>query len=417
MKSSQFRVAIDDLAPWLMLCWALLAPATLLHYVGLKGLYSTLFVMTVALAFGAVAHWRFRISTLVVAACTVLLSLGNVVQWGDYRYVFYCVFFFCALVLADVAGKAGIERFCTLATSLVIVLLIGAVISFVLAWIGLGPVFAITNPDGQEYYFFYTGFTNSYNDNLIRASAIYDEPGAFSMYICFVAALRHLLQRDKRTTWLILILGFITFSLAHLVYAMCHFLAEQPSKKRIVFFLSALSVALFALVTTITQDTNIILLSRLALTDDANLFAGDNRSFQLFNAWNQILEHPSSIWFGLDQTCVFRQTVCQEKFGLIGENPLSPLAFGGLSSELPYYVAVALFFLSPFFGRRYIALFGIGLLFLQRPYVTGFSYALIAVLLLVILLRRRANTSAMALPGHTVRFVSTAGSRSGVAPI
>lgn len=399
-----------------MLCWALLAPASILHYFGIKGLHSTLFVMAAALTFAAVAHRRFRISTLAVAACIVLLSAGNVVHWGDYRYAFYCLFFFCALVLADLAGKAGIERFCTVATRLMIALLVGAVVSFVLASLGLGPLFTITNPDGQDYYFFYTGFTNSYNDNLIRASAIYDEPGAFSMYICFVAALRHLLRRERRTTWLILILGFITFSLAHLVYVMCHFLAEQSSKKRIVFVLSALSIALFALATTIALDSNIILLSRLALSDDANLFAGDNRSFQLLNAWDQILNRPSSILFGLHHTCVFSQTICQDKFGLMGENPLSPLAFGGLSTELPYYVAVIAFLLSPVFGTRYIALFGIGLLFLQRPYVTGFSYALIAVLLLELSLRRGLTRPATAPPAETPRRAPTIGPDPGVVP-
>ncbi len=416
MKPGTFRVAIGDVAPWLMVYWALIAPASILHYVGVKGLYSTLLVLTAALAFGAVAHRRFRISTLVVAACIVLLSLGNVVQWDDYRYVFYCVFFICALVLADLAGKEAIERFCTVATSLMTVLLFGAVISFVLAWLGLPPVFTVTNPDGQDYHYFYTGFTNSYYDNVIRASAIYDEPGAFSMYICFVAALRHILQRDRRTTWLMLTLGLITFSLAHLIYVMCHFLAEQPGKRRIVFFLGALSTALFALVTTITLDSNVFLISRLALTENTNFFAGDNRSFQLFNAWDQIVDHPSSIFFGLDHTCAFSQTICQEQFGLMGENPLSPLAFGGLSSELPYYVAVISFLVSPLFGRRYIVLFGIGLLFLQRPYVMGFSYALIAVLLLDILLRRGQDGPAKAPSARTPPPASAAVSRSDVVP-
>jgi hypothetical protein len=411
-----FRVAVDDVASWLMLGWALLAPASILHYVGIKGLYSTVFVMAAALALSAVAHRRFRISTLFVAAGIVLLSVANVVQWSDYRYVFYCLFFFCALVLADVAGKAGIERFCTSATSLMVFLLVGAVISFLLARLGLPPLFTITNPDGQDYYFFYTGFTNSYDDNLIRASAIYDEPGAFSMYVCFVAALRHLLRRERRTTWLILGLGFITFSLAHLIYVMCHFLAEQPNKKRVVFYLSALSLALFALITSIAPDSNLLLLSRLALTGDTNLFAGDNRSLQLLNAWDQILDRPSSIFFGLDQTCVFSQTACQEKFGLLGENPLSPLVFGGLFTELPYYVAVIAFLLSPLFGTKYIALFGIGLLFLQRPYVTGFSYALIAVLLLDVSLRRRTKWSTTATPIETPDREPRSTNRPGAVP-
>jgi hypothetical protein len=390
MKPGGFNSAVNEMAPWLMLYWGLLAPASMLHYLGVKGLYSTLFVFTAALALGVFARRRFKISTLIAIAGIVLLSLGNVLQWDDYRYVFYCLFFLCALVLAEVAGRNGIERFCTLATSLMTVLLLGAAVSFVLALLGLPPLFAITNPDGQDYYFFYTGFTNTYYDNFIRASAVYDEPGAFSMYICFVAALRHLLQREKRTTWLLLALGFVTFSLAHLVYVMCHFVAEQTSKKRIMFFLGALGVALFALVTTIALDSNLVLLSRLALTEDASFFAGDNRSFQLLNAWDQIVNRPSSVFFGLDQTCVFSQATCQDKFGLLGENPLSPLAFGGLSSELPYYMVVVCFLLSPLFGTQHIALFGIGLLFMQRPYVTGFSYALVAVLLLKVALQRRS---------------------------
>lgn len=398
MKPGPHRVAIDDVAPWLMIGWALIAPATVLHYVGITGVYSTLFVVIFTLTIAAAARRRFGVPTLLVSAGVVLLSLGNVVQWGDYRYALYCMFFFCALVLVDVAARAGIERFCAAATSLMIVLLTGAVISFVLAWLGLPPAFTISNPDGQDFHFFYTGFTNSYYDNFIRASAIYDEPGAFSMYVCFVAALRHLLRQERRTTWLLLILGFITFSLAHLVYVMCHFLAEQASKTRIVFFLSALLAALFALATTVALDANIILLSRLALSDDGNLLAGNNRAFQLFNAFDQILAHPSSIFFGLDHTCVFRQAVCQEKFGLLGENPLSPLAFGGLFTELPYYLAVIAFLLSPIFGKRYIVLFGIGLLFLQRPYVTGFSYALIAVLLLDVAMRRRDAPRSPAVP-------------------
>jgi hypothetical protein len=393
MKPGEFNGAVNEVAPWLMLYWALVAPASMLHYLGVKGLYSTLFVVTAALALGVFARRRFRISTVIAVAGITLLSLGNVLKWDDYRYVFYCLFFLCALVLVDVAGKDGVERFCTLATSLMTVLLFGAVVSFVLAWLGLPPLFAITNPDGQDYYFFYTGFTNTYYDNLIRASAVYDEPGAFSMYICFVAALRHLLHRDERTTWLLLVLGLITFSLAHLVYVMCHLVAEQASKKRVVFSLSALGVALFAVVTTIALDSNLVLLSRLALSEDANFFAGDNRSLQLFNAWDQIVDRPSSVFFGLDQTCVFSQAACQDKFGLLGENPLSPLAFGGLSSELPYYVVVVCFLLSPLFSTQYIALFGIGLLFMQRPYVTGFSYALVAVLLLQVALRQRSPRS------------------------
>lgn len=372
----------------LMLYWALIAPASVLHFVGIKGLYSTLVALSLAIAIGIAIQQRVRITALVVVASVVALSAANALHWNDVRYLFYCVFFACAIVLVEVAGKQGIDTFCTLATKLMLVLLSGALLSFLFAQLGLPPPLTLTNPDGQDYYFFYTGFTNSYSETFIRASAIYDEPGAFSMYICFVAALRHLLNRDRRTTWLLLALGFITFSLAHLIYVLCHHLAEQPSKKRVVLSLSLLALVLSAVIVSIGIDSNIVLLSRLALTEDSTLVAGDNRSFQFFNALSQLAEHPSSIIFGLDSTCVFSQMVCQEKFGTLGENPLSPLVFGGLSSEAPYYVTVIVFLLSPLLSRNYIVIFGMGLLFLQRPYVMGFSYSLIAVVLLDLMLRR-----------------------------
>jgi hypothetical protein len=377
----------------LMIYWAMVAPASVLHYVGLNGLYSTILAIVLALAIGIATHRRIRPASLLIFAIVVVMSIANFLNWNDFRYLFYWIFFTCALFLVELSGKRGVDRFCSMATRLMLVLLIGAVFAFVLAGVGLPPAFTITNPDGQNYYFFYTSFTNTYDDNVIRAAGIYDEPGAFSMYICFIAALRHLLKRNRKTTWLILGLGFITFSLAHLVYVVFHFLAEQKSKKRIFALFIFLALCLLAVVTSISADSTVLLIRRLALTEDTNLFAGDNRSLQLFNAWNQIIDNPSAILFGLDSTCVFNQTVCQEKFGALGENPLSPLAFGGVASESAFYVIVAMFLLSPFFGKQYLVIFGMGLLFLQRPYVMGFSYALLAVMLADVFLRRGQETS------------------------
>jgi len=377
----------------LMIYWALIAPASMLHYVGLKGLHSTALTIVLAFAIGLATHRRIRPASLLIFAIVVVLSMVNALYWNDFRYLLYWIFFTCALFLVELSGKQGVDRFCTMATRLMLVLLMGAVFAFVLARVGLPPVLTITNPDGQDYYFFYTSFTNTYEANIIRAAGIYDEPGAFSMYICFTAALRHLLERNRKTTWLMLGLGFITFSLAHLIYVIFHFLAEQKSKKRIVAVFTLLALCLLAVVTSINADSTVLLIRRLALTEDTNLFAGDNRSLQLFNAWSHIIDKPSVILYGLDSNCAFNQSVCQEKFGPLGENPMSPLAFGGIASEGMFYVIVAVFLLSPIFGKRYLVIFGMALLFLQRPYVMGFSYALLAVMLADIFLRRGQEMS------------------------
>ncbi len=378
----------DNLLPLLMVYWTLIGPATVLHSVGITGLHSTVFVLATALPLAIVSGRKLHYSTMAAALGLVALSLGNVLHWGDYRYIFFCVFLLCAMMLVDLAGPDGIQRFSEISTKLLIILLIGAVLAAFLAATGLKPLFAIQNPDGQDYYYFYTTFTNSYQENTIRAAGIFDEPGAFSMYICFIAALRHILRQNRRTTWLMIVLGFATLSLAHLIYTLCHFLAEQTSKKRILLMVCVLAFALVVVVTSIAVDSNFILLSRLRLTEDTNMIAGDNRSFQLINAWAQLVDNPSAFFFGLDSTCVFKQSLCQDRFGPLGENPLSPLVFGGIFSELPYYLVTLTLLIAPAFNRRNIVLFGMGLLFFQRPYVSGFSYALIATLLMCVFLRQ-----------------------------
>lgn len=388
MKRRPIVIKSDQLLPSLMVYWTFIGPATLLHFIGLRGLHSTALVLVASLLFAIYAGKKFRYSTLAAAIGLITLSLGNVVYWGDYRYLFFCVFLLCAMMLADLASPKDIQRFCTISTKLLVVLLLGAIFAALLAAAGLKPLFTIQNPDSQDYYFFYTTFTNSYQDNIIRAAGIFDEPGAFSMYICFIAALRHLLRKDRRTTWFLIVLGFVTFSLAHLIYTICHLLAEQTSKKMIYLMVGSLAFVLFVVITTIAIDSNFILLSRLRLNEDTNMFAGDNRSFQMINAWAHLAENPSAILFGLDSTCVFQQSVCQDQFGPLGENPLSPLVFGGLFSQWPYYLVVLTFLIAPVFDKRNIVLAGVGLLFLQRPYVVGFSYAFIATLLVHVLLHQ-----------------------------
>ena len=126
------------------------------------------------------------------------------------------------------------EWFLTLATAFMLVLLIGAIIGFALALNGAQPLFDIANSDGRPNYFYYTTFSNMRWGNVIRSSGLYDEPGAFSYMICAVSALRHLRGRDARVTWLMLGMGFVTLSLAHLVYVLLHALAERSSFRNVV---------------------------------------------------------------------------------------------------------------------------------------------------------------------------------------
>jgi hypothetical protein len=64
----------------------------------------------------------------------------------------------------------------------------------------------------------------------------------------------------------------------------------------------------------------------------------------------------------------------------MGENPLSPLVSSGIFISWPYYLTLAILFIAPVFGRKYMVSFAFGALLLQRPYMLGIGYSLIGLL-------------------------------------
>jgi hypothetical protein len=270
----------------------------------------------------------------------------------------------------------------TFATGLMLVLLSGAIFGFVLALNGAEPLFDVTNTDGRPNYFFYTTFSVMRWGNVIRPSGIYDEPGAFSFMICAVAALRHLRGHDARVTWLMLAMGFITLSLAHLVYVILHAMAERFRLSNV----AGIAVALLPLllVAGYLGGFDIIekrLLSRATISASGEV-VGDNRSAKMANAAAHMSAHPKSILLGADPSCRFDKVTCREKFPFMGENPLSPLVIHGLFISWPYYLVLAALFLAPIFGRKYMVSFAYGALLLQRPYMIGIGYSLVGLLVL-----------------------------------
>jgi hypothetical protein len=259
-------------------------------------------------------------------------------------------------------------------------LLIGAIIGFVLALNGVQPLFEIANSNGKPNYFFYTTFSTIRWGNVIRPSGFYDEPGAFSFIICAVSALRHLRGRDTRVTWLMLGMGFITLSLAHLVYVLLHVLAERLRFRNVVGIVATLlPVMLLAGYLGGVEILEKRLFSRATITESGEL-VGDNRSWRMVNAAEHLGAHPKSILFGADPSCRFEQDICKKKFPLMGENPISPLVSNGIFISWPYYLTLAILFIAPLFGRKFIVSFAFGALLLQRPYMLGIGYSLIGLL-------------------------------------
>ena len=375
------------LMPWhkntlafVMLLYGLVMISPLFPYFGIRGLFLTVALfMVVFLAFGGVrtrmSYW-FLFASLVV----LVLACAPTLYWMDGRYVVTSVFLIFSLFLLQLTNLRVLDSFLTLATALMFVLLVGAVIGFVLALNGVQPLFDITNTDGRPNHFFYTTFTKIRWGNVIRPSGFYDEPGAFSFMVCAVAALRHLRGRDARVTWLMLGMGFVTLSLAHLVYVLIHAMAEKLRFRNVVGIIATLLPLI--LVAGYLGGFEIVekrLLSRATITETGQL-VGDNRSWRMINAAEHMRRNPPSILFGAHPSCRFDQDACKEKFPLMGENPLSPLVMQGLFISWPYYLALVVLFMAPLLGRKYIVSMAFGALLLQRPYLLGIGYSLIGLL-------------------------------------
>ncbi len=371
--------------PWMVFFLALVAGSPVLPYFGWRGIYTLAAVLVISIAYvlwrNECIKWWFVILFMMMLVTSTITAT----YWGDFRYTFALVFLYSSFFLVQYMDWRSFDRFVDLASLFLAVLLVFSVAGYILAAFGAGPLFSFPNPGGQPNYYFYTTLTNVYQGDFIRPSGIYDEPGRLSLYVCSVAAIRHLMNKDSRMTWVILLLGFVTFSLAHLVYAIFHFISERWSKQFISMMLMIAATGsmlfLFSGVGSVFEEK---LLSRAVVAEDG-ILAGDNRSFRMYNAADLVASDHRVFWFGADPSCRFDYDVCKAKFPLMGENPLFPLVSNGILVSWPYYGAVFVFLVSPLFGRKYWVVFGFGLLMLQRPEVMGVGVSMLAAIILWLL--------------------------------
>lgn len=365
IKNSFF---IKNITPVIIFLMGYISMSPLLPYVGWRGVYSLGVIFIFSILFIKIERLKYKIWFLCVSLTIITTSSITSIYWGDPRYVFSSIFLIAALFIVQFSCKIVLEKVISIATVFMIFMLLSAVLAFYLTLIGIQPIASFPNPDGRLNHLFFTTLSNAWTGNFIRPAGIYDEPGAFSFYACAIAALRHLMNKDKKITWLILSLGFITFSLAHLIYVFFHLIAERFSLKNLARMLVVMALIAFGLFFSgVYPYFENILFSRLVISDSTGTIQGDNRSFRMVNSIEHLSSYPHSLLYGADPSCRFEYEICKQKFPPMGENPLSPLVFQGIFVSWPYYVAVIFLLLSPIFGKKFFVSFGMGLLLLQRP--------------------------------------------------
>lgn len=318
-------------------------------------------------------------NTIAIITCLLLLLSGlTAVYWQDTRYIYLPTLYLPSIAIAILITPQERIKTIKLLTIVAILLIAGSIVGFSYASIGLPPLAETVLKDGRPSYLFPFTLTNVYTANIIRPSAVFDEAGAFSFFICSIVSLRELYGLNRRTSLALLSGGLVTLSLAHLLFFIIFLLHTRNIK-----IISTIAACVF-LATNFAHQTNNTELNKLLfdrLIWSSEGVSGNNRAEPFENALNQI-SLSNALW-GIDSACMFRRDICHERYGYMGENPLSPMIFGGLFASAVYYCGL-LYLAGLSVGKKHsLLLIGILLLLLQRPYIATLGYSLLFFLIAV----------------------------------
>ena len=271
-------------------------------------------------------------------------------------------------------------RYVEWATRMFAIFIVLALIGVVYHSVGGEPLFTLTNPDGRDNYFYLTTFSNSVLI-ILRPSAIYDEPGTFSFFICITVALRSLLGMPKRPSAILLLGGLITQSITHVIFIVIWGTWAMLSiKTRRKNFTRIWGLGLFILSTWMIYQSGVL---DWSFERTINFYENpwmNPRQRYFDNALVALADSAQGLWFGFDQACIRRLPSCTN----LGENPLTPLIYGGLLAAWPYYAFLLFAFSSLLYSRNGLIYVAVGVLLLQRPYFLEFPYSATMALIFVV---------------------------------
>lgn len=356
--------------------------------------FRTVLVVPLALAtFVLVAllhERRLPLPLLFTLFFAFITSCVSGVYWESWKAAFFPALLGTSILVAALATSDELKRVVSIGSVVLLVFLIGAWISLLLALSGVPALGHIYSASERMLYVYPSTLTTVVVGNFIRPAGIYDEPGAFSFVVCAFAFLRHIMHMDRRVTWLLLLLGFVTFSLAHLIYVTIHLIAERRVIAVWASLGAVICVAAFALsFTGVWEHFDARLAARLSVSANSErIVAGDNRSAKMVRAYKALSKGGAeALVFGIDKSCVEGTLNCRRRYPDMGENPLSPAVHSGLLLTWPYYLFLLFAFVAGASQRPLWPLVGIGLLFLQRPSVMSMGYSALAALIVIYVVR------------------------------
>jgi hypothetical protein len=331
----------------------------------------------------------------------VLLSSVTAWYWGSAGIILFSGYFGLSLCLVGMASIEEIRRAVEIVSTILLALVILAWISVSYAFQGGEPLFDVSTP-GQPLSLYLSSLALSVHGagpgTVIRPTGVFDEPGAFAFFISLCAACRIVLGLPAGRTVGLLLGGFVTTSLALLVFVLVLGVGQLPGllrRKRIRSVVDepryrwAAAVVAAALIWfVIAHRSEIVLvgqflMNRLEFTSESGrLTAGDSRSVGFFASLQYL--NSRTFFFGADSVCF---TDVQKCYGLElggGGTPVAPLIMRGLFSQFLYYFLLLILLSKSVVGSKKRVYLAVALMFLQRPYILAFGYSTWAVFMVMI---------------------------------
>jgi len=352
----------------------------IIHSLGIPSIF--LFVVYLPI-YALFRHLKFRVSDLngrvalltyiFIASCAVSAVYNSTLQPLLFGLLAAAYFTFVFNLLPDVV--MSLVR----AMSVIITFSIfGGLIAVIAYWLSMAPIFSTTT-----LHFF--PFSMLYIDSgFPRMTGFFLEPGQFSFYICATVACRELLNLPRGQSIAIAILGMLTLSLSHLAFLIIysvHLLlgsnVRKSSRFYLLFGISFVGLGFVSGALDWMYERGINMSSEpeiwqrfVSFTYTLNLLDG---------GFQEVLFGPEK---HLSARTYLEHELLSAESGptghIYGENPLTPIIYGGLFASWPYFLMIFFAIQQTIYRKRYsLVLLGISLLALQRPYILEFPYTFV----------------------------------------
>lgn len=257
-----------------------------------------------------------------------------------------------------------------------LVLLVGGLIGILYAMVGGSPLFE-SQVGYRTTYLYLTTFSFAFVGDIIRPSAIFDEPGAFAMFVTIVTMFNDSLRQNRKLNNALIVLLVFTGSLSGLLTSALYLIASHAMRaqlKRNIVIVAALCAGFFivpivAPSNPISQTLDTFYGERFVIEDGR--LVGDNRSNQV-DEFFEIVD-DQMLLEGVKNRGIGSQISIDQS-----SNPFSIIFGYGFIIWLPFAILLLWLIFVTFQYRFYSAYSSIGmlLLLLQRPYLYNMYWSI-----------------------------------------